>query len=90
MILNKYTPKAWQRLKKLFEFQEEIARLRVDKLELLRQILSIQHEVRRLQDRETQLQSDLSMAGKEIRRLKFGVKVEAAAPVGADSTKTEL
>ena len=58
------------------KLQEEIARLRVDKLELLRQILSVQHEVRRLQDRETQLQSDLCIAGKEIRRLKFGVSVD--------------
>lgn len=51
-------------------FQDEISRLRVDKLELLRQILSVQHEVRRLQDREAQLQSDLNLAGREIRRLK--------------------
>ena len=58
------------------KLQEEVARLRVDKLELLRQILSVQHEVRRLQDRESQLQSDLSLAGREIRRLKFGVQVD--------------
>jgi hypothetical protein len=51
------------------KLQEEVARLRVDKLELLRQILS-------LQDRESQLQSDLCVAGKEIRRLKFGIQVE--------------
>ena len=60
----------------MVKLQEEIARLRVDKLELLRQILSVQHEVRRLQDRESQLQSDLSLAGKEIRRLKFGGQLE--------------
>lgn len=51
-------------------FEDEIFRLRVDKLELLRQIFSVQHEVRRLQDRENQLQSDLNLAGGEIRRLK--------------------
>lgn len=53
-----------------FVSKDEIFRLRVDKLELLRQIFSVQHEVRRLQDRETQLQSDLNLAGGEIRRLK--------------------
>ena len=63
------------------KLQEEVARLRVDKLELLRQILSVQHEVRRLQDREAQLQSDLCLAGKEIRRLKFGISVEECSVV---------
>jgi len=52
------------------KFQDEISRLRVEKLELLRQILSVQYEVRRLQDSEAQLQSDLKLAEREIRRLK--------------------
>ncbi len=50
--------------------QEEIARLRLDKLELLRQNVSARHEVRRLRERETQLQADLHAASREIHRLR--------------------
>ena len=50
--------------------QEEINRLKMDKLELLRQNVSSQREVKRLRDRETQLQSDLATASREITRLR--------------------
>lgn len=49
---------------------QDISRLRVDKLELLRQALSAQHEVRQLRQREAQLETDLALAAAEIRRLK--------------------
>lgn len=48
---------------------QDISRLRVDKLELLRQTLSAQHEVRQLRQRESQLETDLALAAAEIRRL---------------------
>ncbi len=54
--------------------QEEIARLRLDKLELLRQNVSARHEVRRLRERETQLQADLASASREIHRLREGLR----------------
>ena len=50
--------------------QEEINRLKMDKLELLRQNVSSQREVKRLRERETQLQSDLATASREITRLR--------------------
>ncbi len=48
---------------------QDISRLRVDKLELLRQTLSAQHEVRQLKSRETQLETELALAAAEIRKL---------------------
>ena len=53
---------------------QDISRLRVDKLELLRQALSAQHEVRQLRQREAQLETDLALAAAEIRRLKNQLK----------------
>lgn len=53
---------------------QDISRLRVDKLELLRQALSAQHEVRQLRQREAQLETDLALAAAEIRRLKNQMK----------------
>ena len=58
---------------------QDISRLRVDKLELLRQALSAQHEVRQLRQREAQLETDLALAAAEIRRLKT-TKPPAPAP----------
>ena len=55
----------------------DISRLRVDKLELLRQALSAQHEVRQLRQREAQLETDLALAAAEIRRLKTQLKKAA-------------
>jgi RAP1 GTPase activating protein 1 len=49
---------------------EEIANLRMDKLELLRQNVSSQHELRRLREREAHMQAELSAAAREIRRLR--------------------
>ena len=63
---------------------QDISRLRVDKLELLRQALSAQHEVRQLRQRETQLETDLALAAAEIRRLKNQLKKAAAASASAD------
>ena len=53
---------------------QDISRLRVDKLELLRQALSAQHEVRQLRQREAQLETDLALAAAEIRRLQTQLK----------------
>ena len=50
--------------------QDEVNRLKMDKLELLRQNVSSQREVKRLRERETQLQSDLATASREITRLR--------------------
>merc|ERR1739842_182164 len=61
---------------------QDISRLRVDKLELLRQALSAQHEVRQLRQREAQLETDLALAATEIRRLKNQLKSAAASGVG--------
>ena len=49
---------------------QEVARLKVDKLELLRQNVAAQREVKRLREREHQLSSDLSLASREITRLR--------------------
>ena len=56
---------------------QDISRLRVDKLELLRQALSAQHEVRQLRQREAQLETDLALAAAEIRRLQTQLKSSA-------------
>ena len=53
---------------------EEISRLKVDKLELLRQNVSAQREVKRLREREVQLQADLTTASREIHRLRVNLK----------------
>ena len=58
---------------------QDVSRLRVDKLELLRQALSAQHEVRQLRQREAQLETDLALAAAEIRRLKNQLKSAAAS-----------
>ena len=51
-------------------FVQELARLKVDKLELLRQNVAAQREVKRLWERETQLSEDLGLATREITRLR--------------------
>jgi len=56
----------------LDKLQDEIGKLRLEKLELLRQNVSCQHEVQRLRDREMQLQADLNTASREINRLRDG------------------
>eukprot|EP00095_Tigriopus_kingsejongensis_P011541 maker-scaffold33_size549341-snap-gene-3.3 protein:Tk11541 transcript:maker-scaffold33_size549341-snap-gene-3.3-mRNA-1 annotation:"hypothetical protein TcasGA2_TC006305" len=61
-------------LSQIDRFQEEISRLKVDKLELLRQNVSTQREVKRLRERESQLQSDLTVASREIQRLRLNLK----------------
>ena len=58
---------------------QDISRLRVDKLELLRQALSAQHEVRQLRQREAQLETDLALAAAEIRRLKSQLTTKTSA-----------
>merc|ERR1719151_251622 len=56
----------------LDRLQGEVTRLKVEKLELLRQNVSAQREVKHL--RELQLQSDLSTASREISKLRSGLK----------------
>ena len=53
-----------------FRIHDGISRLKIEKLDLLRQILSVQHEIRRLKDREFQLRDDLTAASREIEYLK--------------------
>merc|ERR1711997_1115752 len=53
-----------------FRINDGISRLKIEKLDLLRQILSVQHEIRRLKDREFQLRDDLTAASREIEYLK--------------------
>ena len=49
-----------------------MARLKGDKLELLRQNVAAQREVKRLRERELQLSSDLGLATREVQRLRCG------------------
>ena len=49
-----------------------MAKLKVDKLELLRQNVAAQRELKRLRERELQLSGDLSLASREINRLRRG------------------
>ncbi len=51
--------------------QEEVARLKADKLELLRQNMSAQRELKRLRERERELEADLVVASREIQRLRL-------------------
>ena len=53
-----------------FRINDGISRLKIEKLDLLRQILSVQHEIRRLKDREFQLRDDLTAASREIEYFK--------------------
>jgi len=58
----------------LSKLQDEVSKLKVDKLELLRQNVAAQREVKRLRERELQLQSDLTTASREINRLRINIK----------------
>merc|ERR1719427_2406120 len=58
----------------LSKLQDEISKLKVDKLEFLRQNVAAQREVKRLRERELQLQSDLTTASREINRLRVNIK----------------
>merc|ERR1719445_2863269 len=62
----------------LSKLQDEISKLKVDKLELLRQNVAAQREVKRLRERELQLQSDLTTASREINRLRMNIKQAAS------------
>merc|ERR1719445_2557096 len=62
----------------LSKLQDEISKLKVDKLELLRQNVAAQREVKRLRERELQLQSDLTTASREINRLRVNIKQAAS------------
>ena len=68
---------------------QDISRLRVDKLELLRQALSAQHEVRQLRQREAQLETDLALAAAEIRRLKNQLKSNHGVPGSSSISSSE-
>ncbi len=67
-------------------YQEEITRLKAEKLELLRQNVSSQREVKRLRERETQLQTDLGTASREIQRLRLGIREANKAAAAATTT----
>jgi predicted RNase H-like nuclease (RuvC/YqgF family) len=58
----------------LDRLQSEITRLKVEKLELLRQNVAAQREVKHLRERELQLQCDLTTASREISKLRTGLK----------------
>ncbi len=55
-------------------YQEEVARLKAEKLELLRQNVAGQRELKRLRERERELQADLTTASREIHRLRLGLR----------------
>lgn len=54
--------------------QQEVNRLKCDKLELLRQNVNCQRDLKSLREKELTLQGELSMASKEIMRLRELVK----------------
>lgn len=66
----------------LTRLQDEISKLKVDKLELLRQNVAAQREVKRLRERELQLQSDLTTASREINRLRISIKQAGGGGAG--------
>jgi len=69
----------------LIKLQQEVAKLKVDKLELLRQNVTFQREVKRLRERELQLGSDLTIASREINRLRVEMKKQACDKESWDS-----
>merc|ERR1719233_1898994 len=71
----------------LTKLQDEVSKLKVDKLELLRQNVAAQREVKRLRERELQLQSDLTTASREINRLRVNIK-QATGRDGRTSQST--
>jgi len=71
----------------LSKLQDEISKLKVDKLELLRQNVAAQREVKRLRERELQLQSDLTTASREINRLRVNIK-QATGREGRNTQST--
>ncbi len=58
----------------LERYQEEVTRLKTEKLELLRQNVANQRELKRLKEREVQLQTDLTTASREIHKLRMSLK----------------
>jgi len=71
----------------LSKLQDEISKLKVDKLELLRQNVAAQREVKRLRERELQLQSDLTTASREINRLRVNIKQATGRADGRSSSQ---
>jgi len=67
------------------KLQQDVARLKVDKLELLRQNVAVQRELKRLREREFQLGSDLSLASREINRLRVEMKRQTCDKQSLDS-----
>ena len=61
----------WGDNQQLSLLQAEVARLKADKLELLRQNVAAQREVKQLRERETQLGGDLTTARREINKLRL-------------------
>jgi len=73
----------------LSKLQDEISKLKVDKLELLRQNVAAQREVKRLRERELQLQSDLTTASREINRLRMNIKQATASSNGGRDNRDQ-
>lgn len=57
--------------------QQEVNKLKCDKLELLRQNVSCQRDIKRLKEREFQLHTDLMSAGQELQRLRLLLREHA-------------
>jgi len=72
----------------LSKLQDEISKLKVDKLELLRQNVAAQREVKRLRERELQLQSDLTTASREINRLRVNIKQAGSSRGGEEGSNS--
>ena len=70
-------------------YQEEVARLKAEKLELLRQNVAGQRELKRLRERERELQADLTTASREIHRLRIGLREAGAASASAEQQQEQ-
>jgi len=58
----------------LMKLHNDVSRLKLDKLELLRQNVAAQREVKKLRERELKLQADLITVSREINKLRVDMK----------------
>merc|ERR1712106_458771 len=59
---------------KLIKLQQELASLKMDKLELIRHNMDVQQEANKLRERELKLQTDLIRASRELNSLRNGIE----------------
>merc|ERR1711892_574362 len=58
----------------LIKLQQELASLKMDKLELIRHNMDVQQEANKLRERELKLQTDLIRASRELNSLRNGIE----------------